>query len=225
MVVEARSDYWKSYLWWRRNIACGDSAGGSRIGGGRVRVPPGLAWGWGVGGVIWCVGVSLDDLANGGFVSFFFTHGMVLVLWGVDIILGDGYGIWGIWGQAYVALIQASAALAGFRSGNWVLGIWCFGMAWGNVCWWLYGCGVRFSSLGSFSCGWGRVASCLGVRVLVGLASGDGVGCVVSVVWRVCRGLAWLALPGVRGVVWVGDLLLLSGFCYVLWILVCGCLA
>ena len=34
---------------------------------------------------------SLDDLANGGFVGVFFTHGMVLVLWEVDVILGNGY--------------------------------------------------------------------------------------------------------------------------------------
>ena len=40
-----------------------------------------------------CVEASLDDLANGGFVGVFFTHGMVLVLWGVDVILGNGYGI------------------------------------------------------------------------------------------------------------------------------------
>ena len=37
--------------------------------------------------------MSLDDLANGGFVGVFFTHGMVLVLWEVDVILGNGYGI------------------------------------------------------------------------------------------------------------------------------------
>ena len=45
---------------------------------------------------------------------------MVLVLWEVDVILGNGYGIWG---QAYVALIQGSEALAGFHSGSWILGV------------------------------------------------------------------------------------------------------
>ena len=45
---------------------------------------------------------------------------------------------------------------------------------------------------GSFSCGWGHVASWLGVCVLVDLASDNGVGSVVSVVWGMYWGLAWL---------------------------------
>ena len=40
-----------------------------------------------------CVCVSLDDYANSGFVDVFFTDGMVLVLWGVGAILGNGYGM------------------------------------------------------------------------------------------------------------------------------------
>ena len=35
----------------------------------------------------------------------FFTHGMVLVLWGVGAILGNGYGIKG---QNYVEIFQRS---------------------------------------------------------------------------------------------------------------------
>ena len=35
----------------------------------------------------------------------FFTHGMVLVLWGVGIILGNGYGIQG---QNNVEMFQRS---------------------------------------------------------------------------------------------------------------------
>ena len=35
----------------------------------------------------------------------FFTHGMLLVLWGVDAILGHGYGIQG---QNYVEMFQRS---------------------------------------------------------------------------------------------------------------------
>ena len=92
---------------------------------------------------------------------------MVLVLWGVDVILGNGYGIWG---QPYVALIQGSGALAGFRSGNWILGVWCFGMARGNVRWWLYSWGVRFSSSGIVFL-W--VGAC---GVVVGRVGGGGFG-------------------------------------------------
>ena len=52
----------------------------------------------------------------------------------------------------------------------------------------------RFDSTrpGLFSCGWGHVASWLGVLVLVDLASDNGVGGIVSVVWGIYWGLAWL---------------------------------
>ena len=150
--------------------------------------------------------MSLDDLANGGFVGVFFTHGMVLVLWGVDVILGNGYGIWG---QTYVALIQGGEALTGFHSRNF----------------------KKFDSTrpGSFSCGWGHVASWLGVWVLVDLASDNGVGGVVSVVWGVYRVLAWLgsarlgsARLGCGCGVWYKNV---SGKCYLaFWILFCVCL-
>ena len=49
-------------------------------------------------------------------------HGMVLVLWEVEAILGNGYGIQG---QNYVAFIQGSGMPAGFLSRNLILGI-CF---------------------------------------------------------------------------------------------------
>ena len=42
-----------------------------------------VVWRKGGEGVVWfSVWASLDDWANGGFVDVFFTHGMVLVLWG-----------------------------------------------------------------------------------------------------------------------------------------------
>ena len=42
-----------------------------------------VVWRKGREGVVWfSVWASLDDWANGGFVDVFFTHGMVLVLWG-----------------------------------------------------------------------------------------------------------------------------------------------
>ena len=42
-----------------------------------------VVWRKGGEGVVWfSVRTSLDDWANGGFVDVFFTHGMVLVLWG-----------------------------------------------------------------------------------------------------------------------------------------------
>ena len=45
---------------------------------------------------------------------------MVLVLWDVDAIPGNGYGIQG---QNYVALLQRSGIPAGFHSRNLILGI------------------------------------------------------------------------------------------------------
>ena len=48
----------------------------------------------------------------------FFMHGMILVLWGVGAILGNGYGIQG---QNYVAMFQRSEMSAGFHYGNLML--------------------------------------------------------------------------------------------------------
>ena len=45
---------------------------------------------------------------------------MVLVLWAVKAILGNGYGIQG---QNYVALLQGSEMTAGFHFRNLILGI------------------------------------------------------------------------------------------------------
>ena len=50
----------------------------------------------------------------------FFTHGMVLVLWGDGAILGNGYGIQG---QNYVEMFQRSEMQAGFHYWNLILGI------------------------------------------------------------------------------------------------------
>ena len=48
----------------------------------------------------------------------FFMHGMILVLWGVDAILGSGYEIQG---QNYVAMFQRSEMSSGFHYGNLML--------------------------------------------------------------------------------------------------------
>ena len=45
---------------------------------------------------------------------------MVLVVWEIGAILGNGYGIQG---QNYVALLQGSEMTAGFHYRNWILGI------------------------------------------------------------------------------------------------------
>ena len=84
-VVEAQSN---------KITAWGDSTGSNRIETYRVRVPPGLAGG-GEKRAVWfimCEAPS-DDWTNGGSVDVFFTYDMVLVLWGVGPILGNGYGI------------------------------------------------------------------------------------------------------------------------------------
>ena len=43
-IVETKSNYKKSYLWWFSILACGDSTGSDRIEKDRVGVPPGLVW-------------------------------------------------------------------------------------------------------------------------------------------------------------------------------------
>ena len=68
-----------------------------------------------MGGVIFCVGASLDYWANGGFADAFFMHGMILVLWGVGVILGNGYRSRE---QNYIALLQGSEMSAGFHPRN-----------------------------------------------------------------------------------------------------------
>ena len=45
---------------------------------------------------------------------------MVLVVWEIGAILGNGYGFQG---QNYVALLQGSEMTAGFHYRNWILGI------------------------------------------------------------------------------------------------------
>ena len=45
---------------------------------------------------------------------------MVLVVWEIGAILGNGYGIQG---QNYFALLQGSEMTAGFHCRNWILGI------------------------------------------------------------------------------------------------------
>ena len=58
--------------------------------------------------------------ANAGSVDVFLTYGMVLVLWGVGPILGNGNGIWG---QNHFALLQGSEISAELHTRNLILGI------------------------------------------------------------------------------------------------------
>ena len=83
-VVETRSNYKKSYLWWFRNPACDDSTRSNQIEKYQVVVPPRLVWKKGDGEVVWfCVcEAPLEDWANGGSADVFFKYGMILVLWG-----------------------------------------------------------------------------------------------------------------------------------------------
>ena len=53
---------------------------------------------------------------------FFMCGELVLVLWGVCLILRNGYGILG---QNYVALLQKSEMSSGLHSRNIVLGMHC----------------------------------------------------------------------------------------------------
>ena len=76
-VVEAESNY---------TTAWDGSSGSNRIEKDQIRVLPGLVVGG--GGAVWFIkyGAYLDDWTNGG-------SGTVLVLWAVDPILENGYGI------------------------------------------------------------------------------------------------------------------------------------
>ena len=71
------------------------------------------------------------DWANGGSADIFLCMvSMVLVLWGVDAILGNGYGISG---QNYVTLLRGSEMSTGFHYKNLILGIQCFRLITLNV--------------------------------------------------------------------------------------------
>ena len=67
----------KSYLWWFRNPACGNSTRSPRTEKDQVLVPPGLVWGKRRGGVVWfsVCEAPLDDWTNGGSVGVFFRYG------------------------------------------------------------------------------------------------------------------------------------------------------
>ena len=47
-VAETRLNFRRSYLWWFRNLACGDLIGNNGIQNEPVDVPPGLVWGEGM---------------------------------------------------------------------------------------------------------------------------------------------------------------------------------
>ena len=84
-VVEAQSNYRKSYLYWFRNSVFVNSTWSSWIEKDWVVVPPGLVWENSKGGVVWLSvrEVSSDDWGNGALLmSFWCMVNMVLVLWG-----------------------------------------------------------------------------------------------------------------------------------------------
>ena len=76
-VVEVRSNYKKSYLWWFRNSTCGYSTRSKRIEKEQVGASPGIFCGEGRGGVVWfsVCETPLDDWTNGISVDVFFTYG------------------------------------------------------------------------------------------------------------------------------------------------------
>ena len=134
-VVQCRSNYKKSYLWWFRNPARDDWTGSNQIEKGRVCVPLDLVWRKGEKG--WCDLICVEYIiglmvvllmSSSRIVSMFF-----LVIWGVSSILGSWYGIWG---QNYVALLQGKEMPAGFWSKNLILGI-SLRICTLNVCWYV----------------------------------------------------------------------------------------
>ena len=76
-VVEALSNYKKSYFWWYVNPACGDSTGSKWIEKDQACVSPRPVWGKRGEGAVWfsVCGAPLDDWANGGYVNVLFTCG------------------------------------------------------------------------------------------------------------------------------------------------------
>ena len=75
--IEAQSNCEKSYLWWFRNLACGDLTGSNQIKKDQFGVPPGLAWTKGRGRLVWfsVCEAPLDDWGNDGSGGVFFTYG------------------------------------------------------------------------------------------------------------------------------------------------------
>ena len=68
-----------------------------------------------------CGAPLYDWVSNGGSVDVFLHMvSMGLVLWGVVVILGNGYGIYG---QSYVAFFQGSKMSTGFYHRNLILGL------------------------------------------------------------------------------------------------------
>ena len=61
---------------------------------------------------------------------------MVIVLWEVTAILGNGCGIQG---QKYVAWLQGSEIPVGFHYRNLISGVWCFRLISLNVSQWFNG--------------------------------------------------------------------------------------
>ena len=126
-VVEARSNYKKSYVWWFGNPVYGDSTGSNLIEEDQGPVSTRLVWGKREEGALWysACGASSDDWANGGY----------------DDKCGEcGFGSLGSWSYShdwvlnlgdknYVALVQGSEMSAGWYSRNSMLDIYCCGKA------------------------------------------------------------------------------------------------
>ena len=60
-VAEARLDFRRFYLWWFRNLACGDLTGNNGIQNEPVDLPPGLVWGE---GMVWLSVCGLQWSSN-----------------------------------------------------------------------------------------------------------------------------------------------------------------
>ena len=75
-------------------------------------------------------------MRNGGPVDVFCMVSVVIVLWEVTTILGNGCGIQG---QKYVAWLQGSKIPLGFHDRNLILGIQCFNLITLNMSQWSNG--------------------------------------------------------------------------------------
>ena len=89
-VVEVRSNYKKSYLWWFGNPACGDWAGSNQIEKDKVLYLLDLFQGMGKKGHCDLVcGAPVDDWVNWSLIQV----SVILILWGAGPILRNGCGI------------------------------------------------------------------------------------------------------------------------------------
>ena len=125
-VVEALSNYKKSYFWWYVNPACGDSTGSKWIEKDQACVSPRPVWGKRGEGAVWfsVCGAPLDIGLMVVMLMFYSrVVSVVLVLLWVGPFLRSRYGIeW----QKVCCIVSVNEMSAEWHSRNLILATDCF---------------------------------------------------------------------------------------------------